>query len=273
VSGGTYRINISDPPDSTFQTEPATPIRGMCFVLSGGPDLVLLTWPPFISQEQQVPTISWNENAASQNQAALSPGEIITIFGQNVGPATPAGFTPGPNGRVPTNLSNVQVFFNGIAAPLLYASATQVNALVPYEIAADSVAMLKLEFNGLSSVELGIPVVPAAPAIFTLDFTGQGGAVVLNQDDSVNSPSNPAARGSRIQIFATGDGVTSPPSITGEITGTEIKKPVLPIAVSVGGLNASGTAAISALHAITGLLQVEAVVPQSVAPARLFHSS
>jgi uncharacterized protein (TIGR03437 family) len=266
ANGGIYRTNIGDPPDSTFQTDSATPLRAMCFVLTQDPDLGLLTWPPpIISQDQQVPTISWTENAASQNQTAVSPGEIITIFGQSVGPSTPAGFMPGPDGKVPTNLSDVQMFFNGIAAPLLYASATQVNALVPYELATDNVAMLQLEYNGVSSVGLGIPVAPAAPAIFTLDSTGQGGAVVLNQDDSVNSPSNPAARGSTIQIFATGYGVTSPPSITGEITDTEMKKPVLPVGISIAGVNATVTDESAAPYAVTGLLQVAAVVPQSIA--------
>jgi uncharacterized protein (TIGR03437 family) len=108
-------------------------------------------------------------------------------------------------------------------------------------------------------------VTDAAPAIFTLNFTGQGEGAVLNQDNSVNGATNPALRGSIVQIYATGQGITSPPGITGEITGTAAKKPVLPVSVQIGGLDSQVIYAGSAPEEISGLVQVNAMVPLNTA--------
>jgi uncharacterized protein (TIGR03437 family) len=222
--------------------------------------------PPPLPQTGVVPIATGVLNAASQGLGSLSPGEILTIFGQNIGPATPAGFALGPDGKVATSLGGAQVLFDGIAAPLLYASATQVNAIVPYEVNGAAATNIAVQYNGTSIPAGGYPVAGSAPGIFTLASSGQGAAAVLNQDNSVNSASNPAARGSSIQIYATGEGVTSPPGITGEVTRTDKKKPVLPVDVTIGGVDALITYAASAPDAVSGLFQVNVVVPQSVSP-------
>ena len=88
---------------------------------------------------------------------------------------------------------------------------------------------------------------------------------VRNQDNSVNTPANPAPRGSIVQIYATGQGVTSPPGVTGEITGTSAKKALLPVSVQIGGIDAQVMDAGSAPEEISGLVQVNAVVPLNTA--------
>jgi uncharacterized protein (TIGR03437 family) len=75
---------------------------------------------------------------------------------------------------------------------------------------------VQLSFNGAISQVWSLPVAPAAPGIFTQDSTGAGQAAVLNQNNSMNGPSQPAAGGSVIQIFATGIPVAG--AITGSIT-------------------------------------------------------
>ena len=89
---------------------------------------------------------------------------------------------------------------------------------------------------------------------------------VLNQDSSVNGASNPARRGQAIQIFATGEGQTSPRGITGSVTGSNLKTPVLAVKVTSGGVTAPVEFVGSAPDAVTGLLQVNAMVPQDVTP-------
>jgi trimeric autotransporter adhesin len=89
---------------------------------------------------------------------------------------------------------------------------------------------------------------------------------VLNQDNSVNSSANPAPRGTVVQIFATGEGQTLPPGVTGSMTQSNLKKPVLPVCVMIGGVDAPLLYAGSAPDAIAGLLQINAVVPQTVSP-------
>ena len=95
---------------------------------------------------------------------------------------------------------------------------------------------------------------PAAPGIFA----------IVNQDGSVNSPSNPAARGTEIQIFATGGGQTSPPSSTGMITPSAASL-TLPVTATIGGASAQVLYAGSAPGEIAGLIQINVVVPQTAA--------
>jgi len=76
-------------------------------------------------------------NAASYATGSVSPGELITIFGTAIGPATPAYATRDPaTGKLATTIGGVQVLFNGIPAPMITPAAHKVSAVVPYEMAA-----------------------------------------------------------------------------------------------------------------------------------------
>jgi uncharacterized protein (TIGR03437 family) len=205
-------------------------------------------------------------NAASQLPASVAPGEILTVYGFGVGPSNTAGFTLDPSGKVATSINGAQVLFDGRPAPMIYGSASQANVIVPYEIAAQATTTLSLQFGGVTSAAWTIPVAAAAPGIFTLASSGLGPAAVLNQDNSVNSATNPAPRGSIIQIYATGEGETSPQGVTGSVIGTDLKKPILSVKVGIGGQDAVVQYAGSAGASVAGLFQVNAVIPQAVAP-------
>ena len=89
-----------------------------------------------------VPIIARVLNAASFAPGPLSAGEIVAIFapadgGNPIGPAAAAELTSDliVNAKLPNTLGGVQVFFSGYPAPVYFASAGQVNAVVPYEIA------------------------------------------------------------------------------------------------------------------------------------------
>ena len=206
-------------------------------------------------------------NAASQLPASVAPGEILTVYGFGAGPSNTAGFTLDPSGKVATSLNGAQVLFDGRPAPMIYGSAWQANVIVPYEIAAQAATTISLQFGGVTSAAWTIPVAPSAPGIFTLSSSGLGPAAVLNQDNSVNSATNPAALGSIIQIFATGEGETSPHGVTGSVIGTGLKTPVLSVKVTIGGQDAVVQYAGSAGASVAGLFQVNALIPPSVAPA------
>ncbi len=196
------------------------------------------------------PIIGSIVNGASQAAGTIAPGEIVTIHGMGIG--SPGGFGPliDSAGRIATSLNGVRVLFDGVPAPLLYVSGSQLNVIVPPEIPDRGATMIEVEFWGVRSAAWGVPLAPAAPAIFTLDGSGGGHAAVLNQDNSVNDPSNPAARGSTIQIFGTGRGL----------------EPTLQLKVTIGGIDAQTTYVASVNDAAAGLFQVNAVVPQGVAP-------
>jgi uncharacterized protein (TIGR03437 family) len=170
-------------------------------------------------------------NGASLTCGCLAPGEIITVLGTAIGPS-PTGLEIGADGKLATTLNGTQLLINGIPVPLLYASTGQLNAIVPYEVATGGNATIQVMSEGQVSGIWEVPLSPAAPATFTLSATGVGQGAILNQDNSINGPSKPAARGTVIQIYATGEGVTTPPGVTGSITGTDLTKPALPAMVS-----------------------------------------
>ena len=109
-----------------------------------------------------------------------------------------------------------------------------------------------------------VPVVSSVPGIFSADSSGKGQGAILNQDQSRNSSSRPAAPGSVIVLFATGEGQTQPIGSDGFVTGTTLPKPMLPVSVTVGGVKAQVIYAGEAPTLVSGVLQVNAIVPPTL---------
>ena len=204
-------------------------------------------------------------NGGSMRRGPLAPGEIIAVFGSGIGPA-PASLALDSDGKISTS-GGAQLLINGLPAPLIYASVGQLTAVVPYEAGTAGTATIQAVSNGIKSDIWELPLAPSAPGIFTLDATGVGRAAALNEGYTVNDPSNPVLRGTLVQIYATGEGELSPPGVTGGVTADgDVKKPVLDISVNIGGVNAPVQFAGAAPELIAGVLAVNAIVPDTVAP-------
>jgi len=205
------------------------------------------------------PTVSVTSviNAASSTAGAIAPGEIVTIHGTSLGPATGVQFSVDPaTGRVGSLLAGTRILFGGFAAPIIYTSSTQVNAIVPFEIAGQSQVVIQAEYQGVISVGATLQVAGAAPGVFTLSFTGSGQAAALNQDGLVNGASNPAAKGSYMSIYFTGGGQTSPPGVTSSVTGSVLKYLTQQVSVTVGSQPATVTFAGAAPSYVDGVGQL-----------------
>ncbi len=218
------------------------------------------------------PSLNAIVNAATQQSGPVAPGEIVTIYGVNIGPATPAPLKLTSTGTVPLTLGGVQVFFDGTSAPVVYASANQVNAIVPYEVAGRVQTNITVVLNGVSSPPIQQRATDSQPGIFTANASGSGQGSILNQDNSYNGASNPAAKGSVIQIFATGEGQLNPAGVTGSLTPltSPFPKPVEPVTVTFLALGSLASAAVTPSYAgeapgeVSGVLQVNAVVPSGL---------
>jgi uncharacterized protein (TIGR03437 family) len=181
-------------------------------------------------------TVAAVSNSASGAAGAIAPGEIVTIKGTGLGSANGVSFSVDPGtGMVDSTLAGTQIFFGAFAAPITYTSATQINAIVPYEIAGQSQVLMKVAYQGAMSAGTTLQVAGAAPAAFTFNATGTGQAVAANQDGSFNGPSSPAAAGSYVTIYFTGGGQTNPPGVTGSVTGSVLKWLTQSISATVGG--------------------------------------
>jgi len=211
-----------------------------------------------------VPGVTAVVSAASFTSSAVAPGELITIFGNSIGPSAPVGLMLRA-GRVETSLRGLTVSFDGSLAPLLYAAAGQINAVVPFSVAGQSTTLMRVSAPGGLAFGATLPVSAAAPAIFVTSASGQG--AILNGDLSVNSPAHPAARGAWVAIYATGAGLLSPSVADGTIiAATNLPLSAAPISVTIGGQPATVSYQGAAPGLVAGVMQINAQVPASVTP-------
>lgn len=215
------------------------------------------------------PTVAGIRSAASGILGAIAPGEIIAIYGTGIGPAQPAYLQLTSAGKVSTNIGNTQVLFdNNIAAPIIFASATQTNVVVPYEVAGRTSTNITVVYSGVTSAAVPYNVVNSAPAIFTQNLSGTGPGAIVNQDNTVNGPNHAAPAGSVVAVYMTGEGATVPQAITGGVApgdGTGLEKPVLPVTATVGGQPAKVDYAGSAPNFVYGFMQVNVEIPAGLA--------
>ncbi|MGA3189733.1 MAG: endo-1,4-beta-xylanase [Bryobacteraceae bacterium] len=206
-------------------------------------------------------------NAASYAGGAVAPGELVTIFQANFGPGTLVGAQLNDSGLVSSNLSGTQVFFDGTAAPLIYALAGVVSAVVPYEVSGKQQTVVQYEYNGVASNNVTVPVAQSAPAIFTVNASGTGPGSVLNSDNTLNTVANPAAGGSYIVVFATGGGTVMDGATDGAIAPTTDLQ-TLPVTATIGGVTAPVLYAGAAPGEVNGVMQVNLTVPTGLSGAQ-----
>jgi uncharacterized protein (TIGR03437 family) len=215
-----------------------------------------------------LPPIQGVTNAASYATGPVSPGELVTIFGTGIGPAAPAYATMDPStGKLATTIGGVQVLFSGTAAPMIYASSTQISAVVPYEVASIPNPSVWINFAGETSNAYQLSLAAAAPGLFARNASGSGPGAILNQDNSLNGPGHPAAKGSIVQVYMTGEGQTNPGGTTGKITTATLPPPqvtpapVQPVQVWIGGQQALCTYAGEAPGLVAGMMQLNVQIP------------
>lgn len=124
------------------------------------------------------PVIRSVVNAASFSADEVVAGSLVTVFADKLG--------SGP----------VTLTFDGLAARVVFVGQGQVNAVVPAGLAGKAQASAVLTSGSLSSGPFTVRLSPCAPAVFANG--------ILNQDNTLNGPSNPAAAGSVVQVFMTG---------------------------------------------------------------------
>ncbi len=211
-----------------------------------------------------VPRIQWGGivNGFTGQYTPVAPGEIVTIYGASLGPGTglAAIFDP-VTGLLPQTLGGTTVTIGGALAVFYYSSESQINIQIPYELSGRTMADLTITYNGNSATSK-VAMSPIAPGLVN---------VVFNEDGTVNSPDNPAAPGSLLELFGTGQGVTVPATKTGAYPRAQIYPiPAAPFEVRIGGVSADfyfyGQAPLTA-----GVIQLTVRVPDSVTGAVPFY--
>jgi uncharacterized protein (TIGR03437 family) len=205
-------------------------------------------------------------NGASNEAGPVAPGEVITILGSGLGPATAVYAERGDGGLLPVSLAGTRVLFDGIPAPLIRVHAYQVSAVAPYSLDGKPACQVSLIADGRKSNTVSLAVAATAPGIFTQDYTGKGPGLILNQDGSLNGIENPAPAGSTVRIFATGEGQTDPGGTDGKLADWPAPTPLAKVEVTIGGVEAKVLYAGGSPGLVAGQLHADVEVPPGLTP-------
>jgi len=233
---------------------------GILYVADTGNNAIRLLTPV-----TQTVIISSVVDSASESAIPFSPGKIAVIYGSGLGPAQLAINQP-VNGYFGDQLAGTTVSFRGVSAPIYYASATQVAAIVPYEISGSTSVPVEVSYQGQLSAPFNVSFAPVSPGLFTANATGAGQAAAINVvDGTLNTAANPVKIGAYISLYATGEGQTSPNGIDGKLSPSmlPIPAPVQKVTATVGGIAATVAYAGAVPGVVAGLMQVNIQIPAS----------
>jgi hypothetical protein len=129
-AGGTSLLHSQVFPANTVAAGIAVDAAGTVY-LAGATGLIAANGQPSANTAQ----VFGIANAAGGTLAGrITPGEVISIYGANLGPASGVTASFNSAGFLPVTLAGAQVVIDGIPAPLLYVSGTQINAVAPVEL-------------------------------------------------------------------------------------------------------------------------------------------
>jgi len=150
-----------------------------------------------------VPQRALVHSASQASDSPVAPGTLITIYGNNLSEESSSSTVPHP-----TDVDGTKVLLGGQALPILYASPTQINAQVPFDLAVNTLHQVVVRRGVTASVPEEFMVSAAQPGIYTMNRQGTGqGAILGPSQTDIAAAASPALRGQPVTIFCTGLGV------------------------------------------------------------------
>lgn len=229
---------------SPFQVWPAS--DGTIYFASAANATVFHVIPGQISREGV-------QNVADYSSAGfIAPGEIIVLYGNNLGPAAIATpqFTASSTG-FPTNIAGTEVLFNGAPAPLLFVESGAISLVVPFEVTS-SPAHVQVSVNGTLTNEVDMKVYAVEPAQWPS---------IVNSNGSINSAANPANPNDVVSIYVTGAGPTSPALTDGQFVNDATHLMTDTVQVLIGNNLATIPYAGAAPGSVAGQMQLVVQIP------------
>jgi uncharacterized protein (TIGR03437 family) len=208
----------------------------------------------------RTPGLASVANGVTMAGGSVAPGGIVTAFGWNLGPAEEV-LMEMDGESVSTSLAGTRALLDDMPAPLISVTERRVTALVPYELSNRSEIKMEIEVDGERSNSVTVPVAATSPDIFTMDGSGQGQSLTLNEDGTLNSSWRPAREMSVVRFFAAGLGLTEPAGISGRLATDPLSRPLAPISVWIGGIEAELLYAGMAMGLLQNVFEIVARVP------------
>ena len=212
-------------------------------------------------------------SATLSGSGGIAPGELVTLTGFGIGPDAGVAYQPDAQNNVPTELAGVQVLFDGVPAPVLYVQSRQINAIAPVGLAVNGATHVTVAYNQQFGPAVAKTIF-GNPGIFRLQLGQSAQAVAINQDGTLNGPTNPAARGSVVAVWGTGYGQTNPPCPIGGLN-LPYAAPLSPgTSALISSISPNGAPtklrparyAGSAPTLVCGVVQINFQVPEDAAP-------
>lgn len=203
------------------------------------------------------PRIESVTNAADQSDR-FAPGSLVTIFGTNLSPAS------GSVGDLPAGdaLSESCLTVNGTVAPVVFSSATRINAQLPWNVAAN--AILVLRTPGGASDPFRLRTTPGAPGVFRSGPDGGIPTIVRSVNNQLVTLSNPIHGGDDLVIYATGLGRTDPEVPVGAPSPYEPLARVVNTPKVVLGNSTLPIYFAGLTPGLIGVYQINVIVPRAV---------
>ncbi len=236
---------------------------GTCSITAAQPGNANYAAAPPVTQSFSVaptPTPTGVANAASGASSAVAPGSYVAIYGTALAGNGNPSATSLP---LPTTLNGAQVTLGGLPMPLLYASATQINALVPQALKSGTAPLVVS--NG---TPLQLTVTDLQPGIYTVNLSGSGPGVIANAlTGQLISDANPAHASDFIVVYCTGLGLLQGggPADGAAAPTSPIFQTVAKVTATIGGIDAPVSFA-GLTPTLAGLYQVNVQVPAGVTP-------
>ncbi|MCU1336941.1 MAG: peptidase and in, kexin, sedolisin [Bryobacterales bacterium] len=213
----------------------------------------------FTGFARQQPVISSIVDGATLQPGAFAPGSYITIKGSGLSDATDVP----QSATHPLAIDFVSVSFDvpsaqiSVPGHLIYASPTQINVEVPWELQGQTAAQVKVNVNFSPSNVTTISLTPVAPAFFEV----AGNVAARDLSFHVINASNPAQAGATIQLYANGLGSVTNQPASGDPAPAgpfaETPTPVVTIGTQQAQVRFSGLT-----PGVGGLYALNVVVPQ-----------
>jgi uncharacterized protein (TIGR03437 family) len=204
--------------------------------------------------------------ASFAGQQALAPGSFISVFGAHFGLGTNLSLTL----PLETQLGATQAILGGRQLPMQFTVDGQINAIIPYDVPANTTQQLVVLHGPAVSVPEPVVIAGAQPAVFSQNQTGRGAGVVVGvKPDGTQfsiDANNPASAGDVLVIYCAGLGAVDPQVVAGSATPlAPLSNTVNPVSVTLGGKSLAVLfAGLTPQYA--GLYQVNAIIPTGVTP-------
>jgi len=169
-------------------------------------------------------------NDFSRGNWPVSPMEIVNIELGGFDPGIEIDYGLNPPNGAPFELGGATVRFNGIPAPLLAVRPGEIRCVTPEGLLGASIAEVTVTLNGVTSPVFELTLAPSNPTFM---------AQIRNDDNSINTSSNPARAGSPIAFFLTGVAHLTQPlflSCTGDFLTSSLIANLEPVPGFVPGL-------------------------------------